>query len=137
MRTYSELCSNPTFDDRLEYCKLNGVVSEETFGFDRYLNQNFYKSTEWKRVRNQVIARDMGCDLGDRDRPIVGQILVHHLNPINPNDIKDSTDYLLNPEYLICVSKETHNRIHYGIESPEDKFICTERKPNDTCPWKK
>lgn len=135
IKTYSELISIPTFEERFQYLKLNGKVGESTFGFDRYLNQTFYKSDEWKRVRNEVIVRDMGCDLAIEDREIFGLILVHHMNPIVVEDIMHGTDFLLNPEFLICTSKNTHNAIHYGDESLLMDSVPIERRPGDTCPW--
>lgn len=136
IKTYSELIQLPTFEERFQYLKLSGTVGKETFGFDRYLNQNFYRSAAWKRVRDQVIVRDNGCDLGIDDRIIYGKILIHHMNPINDRDILDLTDILLNPEYLICVSHLTHNAIHYSDESllPREPIV---RFKNDTCPWKR
>lgn len=136
IKTYSELIQLPTFEERFQYLKLGGAVGKETFGFDRYLNQNFYRSAAWKRVRDQVIVRDNGCDLGIDDRIIYGKILIHHMNPINDRDILDLTDILLNPEYLICVSHLTHNAIHYSDESllPREPIV---RFKNDTCPWKR
>lgn len=136
IKTYSELIHLPTFEERFQYLKLSGAVGKETFGFDRYLNQNFYRSAAWKRVRDQVIVRDNGCDLGIDDRIIYGKILIHHMNPINDRDILDLTDILLNPEYLICVSHITHNAIHYSDESllPSEPIV---RFKNDTCPWKR
>lgn len=136
IRTYSELITLPTFEERFEYLKLNGRVAEETFGFDRYLNQQFYKSDVWIRLRNQVIIRDMGCDLGIEDREIFDRIIVHHMNPISKSDILNHTDILVNPEYLICTTKRTHDAIHYGNENILDVGI-VERSPNDTCPWKR
>ena len=136
IKTYSELIHLATFEERFQYLKLSGTVGKETFGFDRYLNQNFYRSAAWKRVRDQVIMRDNGCDLGIDDRIIYGKILIHHMNPINDRDILDLTDILLNPEYLICVSHITHNAIHYSDESllPSEPIV---RFKNDTCPWKR
>ena len=136
IKTYSELIQLPTFEERFQYLKLSGAVGKETFGFDRYLNQSFYRSAAWKRVRDQVIVRDNGCDLGIDDRIIYGKILIHHMNPINDRDILDLTDILLNPEYLICVSHLTHNAIHYSDESllPREPIV---RFKNDTCPWKR
>lgn len=137
LRTYSELILLPTFEERFQYLNLSGIVGEDTFGFDRYLNQKFYRSAEWRRIRDRVIVRDMGCDLGIEDRPIPGKILIHHMNPITDRDIRYATDLLLNPEYLICVSHITHNAIHYG---DEDLLIASTpivRTPYDTCPWKK
>lgn len=135
VRTYSELIKLQSFEERFEYLKLNGRVCEETFGFDRYINQVFYKSKEWRSVRDQVIIRDNGCDLALLDREIRGRILIHHMNPISKEDILRRSDMILNPEYLICTTKNTHNAIHYGdigllMKDP------IERKPNDTCPWK-
>ena len=137
IRTYSELKKLKTFKERFEYLRLDGRVGEETFGFDRYLNQMFYKSDEWKRVRNYVITRDNGCDLGIPDREIIDElILVHHMNPITKDDIINRSEWLLDPEYLICTIKNTHDAIHYGDENLlYDEPI--ERLPNDTCPWKK
>ena len=135
IRTYSELITLPTFEERYKYLQLSGFVGEETFGFDRYLNQNFYRSQEWKRIRDLVIIRDNGCDLGIEDREIFGKIIIHHMNPINIKDIRDVSDYLLNPEYLICTTHQTHNAIHYG----DDNLLVKgpiERSPNDTCLWK-
>jgi len=136
-RRYSELEKLNKFEERYEYLKLSGVVGEDTFGFDRYLNQKFYKSKEWKDVRNKVIARDNACDLGVEGRDLYGTIYVHHMNPIRVSDISKNTDVLLNPEYLICVSSDTHNAIHYGdLELLNRNQIIT-RESNDTCPWKK
>ena len=137
IRTYSELSKLKTFRERYEYLKLDGTVGEETFGFDRYINQMFYKSEEWKRIRNYVITRDNGCDLGISDRKIVDSvILVHHMNPITKEDIINKNEILLDPEYLITTIKSTHDAIHYGDESllAEDLVI---RSKNDTCPWKR
>lgn len=135
LRTYSELVLLPTFEERFEYLKINGTVGIDTFGFDRYLNQTFYKSVEWKRIRNKVIIRDNGCDLGIDGYEIYGRILIHHMNPITQDDIINRTDLLLNPEYLISVSLDTHNGIHYGDINQLLKEPIV-RKPNDTCPWK-
>lgn len=135
IRTYSELIQLPTFEERFDYLRLDGVVGKDTFGFDRYLNQQFYRSGEWKRIRNRVIVRDNGCDLGIDDYEIHGRILIHHMNPISIEDLQHMSDLLMNPEYLICVSHRTHNAIHYGDES----LIVTapiERTQNDTCPWR-
>lgn len=135
IRTYSELIQIPTFEERFEYLKLMGQVGNETFGFDRYLNQQFYRSKEWKDLRNHIFVRDNGCDLGVEGRDIYGRFLIHHMNPISIEDITDSTDYLLNPEFLITVTSNTHNAIHYGDRS----LLTTEpivRSKNDTCPWR-
>lgn len=135
IKTYSELIMMPTFEERFEYLKIGGRIGEQTFGSDRYYNQRFYRSSEWKRVRNEIILRDNGCDLGCPDRPIPGKIIIHHLNPIIIDDIDLGSEYLLNPDYLICVSHNTHNALHYGDKSllPKDPV---ERRPYDTCPWK-
>lgn len=135
IRTYSELIKLPTYEERYKYLQLKGTVGEETFGFDRYWNQNFYRSQEWKRIRDYVIIRDNGCDLGMEDRIIQGKIIIHHMNPISSRDIQNVSDYLMNPEYLICTTHQTHNAIHYGDEN----LLMTnpiERTANDTCPWK-
>jgi hypothetical protein len=137
IRTYSELSELQTYEERFEYLSLNGRVGEDTFGFDRYLNQQLYKSKEWKSVRDEVIIRDNGCDLGMEDYDIFGTIHVHHMNPLTSDDIINSTEYLLNPEYLICVSIDTHNAIHYGTKDYVNKNKLVTRKPNDHCPWKK
>ena len=122
--------------ERYEYLKLQGKVGADTFGFDRYLNQMLYHNPKWKAVRNQVILRDNGCDLGIEGYDIYGKILVHHMNPITKQDIEMESDFLFNPEYLICTAHITHNAIHYGDAS----LLITapiERSPNDTCPWKR
>lgn len=136
IRRYSELRLFPTFQERFEYLRLDGRVGAETFGFDRYINQRFYMSREWKRVRDLVIVRDNGFDLGVQDFPLQGKPLIHHMNPISVNDITDFTEFLLNPEYLICTCQITHNALHYGNEPPRQEFP-VERRKNDTCPWKK
>ena len=136
-RTYSELIFLPTFEERFEYLKLRGKIGEDTFGFDRWINQNFYRSKEWKRIRDQVILRDNGCDLACPDREIYGKAIIHHMNPVNIQDIVDATEYLLNPEFLICTTLETHNAIHYGDSSGLLRTKPTVRLPNDTCPWRK
>ena len=136
IRTYSELIRLPTFEERFRYLKLDGLVGKDTFGFDRYLNQEFYRSKEWKEVRDFVIVRDNGCDLSMDGYEIVGRIYIHHMNPISVNDIVHSSDFLLNPDYLICMSHNTHNAVHYG---DEDLLVTApvERRKNDTCPWKR
>ena len=136
IRTYSEIITLPTFEERFRYLKLDGDVGVETFGFDRYLNQAFYSSDEWKSIRNQVIIRDNGCDLGIEGREIYKRIIIHHMNPITKEDLLYKTEYLLNPEYLICTIKATHDAIHYGDENLLLKGPI-ERKPNDTCPWRR
>lgn len=134
--SYSELSKMPAFKDRLLYLKQNAHVGEDTFGFDRILNQQFYRSTVWRNLRNRIILRDNGCDLGVEGHEITGKIIIHHMNPIEPMDMNGNFEQLMNPEYLICVSMDTHNAIHYGRDT-EDKYELTERAPNDTCPWKK
>ena len=133
---YKDLSKLNTFEERFRYLKLSGKVGVEPFGFDRYLNQRFYKSAEWKRVRDTVIMRDNGCDLGIKDRVIFGKVLIHHMNPIAVTDLDNCSDILLNPDYLITVSLTTHNAIHFGDENLLIR-VPKERKPNDTCPWKK
>ena len=135
IRSYSELILLPTFEERFKYLQLNGRVGDDTFGFDRYINQNFYKSAEWKRIRDQIIIRDNGCDLALEGYEIYGRILIHHMNPITVKDVELSTEYLMNPEYLICVTHNTHNAIHYGNEKLLMKGPVVRTK-NDTCPWK-
>lgn len=135
IRSYSELRSLKTFEERFEYLKLNGKIGQDTFGFDRVFNQLFYKSKEWKAVRDKVIIRDNGCDLGIEGREIYGRILIHHMNPISLEDIQKNTEFLMNPEYLITTNHSTHNAIHYGDENLIIKAPI-ERKRFDTCPWK-
>lgn len=135
IKTYSELILLPTFEERFKYLQLNGRVGDDTFGFDRYINQNFYRSAEWKRIRDLVIMRDNGCDLALEGYEIYGRILIHHMNPITVKDVELSTEYLMNPEYLICVTHNTHNAIHYGDEKLINKGPVVRTK-NDTCPWK-
>lgn len=137
IRTYSELSKLKTFKERYEYLRLDGIVGEDTFGFDRYLNQAFYKSKEWKDIRRQVIIRDSGCDLAVKDREIYGHIIIHHMNPIKQLDILNATEFLLDPEYLITTTLDTHNAIHYGNDSLVTHTQPIERSKNDTCPWRK
>lgn len=135
IKRYSELILLPTFEERYKYLQLNGIIGDETFGFDRYINQMFYRSQEWKQVRDYVIVRDNGCDLGVEGHEIRGKILIHHMNPIGIKDIQQVNKFLLDPEYLITTMLSTHNAIHYGDES----LLVTdpiERSKNDTCPWK-
>lgn len=134
-RSYSELEKLKSFYDRFEYLRIGGRVGRETFGSDRYLNQNFYRSRTWKSVRNLVIARDGGWDLGVEGFHVTGPIYVHHMNPLEVDTILHDIETALNPEYLITVSMNTHNAIHYGDASllPKDPVI---RRPNDTIPWK-
>lgn len=134
-RCYSELSKLKTFEERLEYLKLDGTVGDETFGYDRYLNQQFYRSVEWRRIRNQVIVRDLGCDLGIEGYDIHGRILIHHMNPVGVEDVLHHSQNLVDPEFLIAVSHQTHNAIHYG--NTETVTVSPiERTTNDTCPWK-
>lgn len=135
MKTYSNLITLATFADRFEYLSLGGAVGKETFGGSRRLNQVFYKSSVWREVRDYVITRDNGCDLGIPDRPISGAIYIHHINPITKDDILYRRKCLLDPENLICVSYNTHQAIHYGDVGLTIPDI-VERYPNDTCPWK-
>lgn len=136
IRTYSELSSLQSFEDRYEYLRLRGTIGIDTFGFDRVFNQMFYASKEWKRIREQIIIRDNACDLGVDGYDIPGRILIHHMNPIELSDIQNCTDFLLNPEYLITVSHATHNAIHYGTNKSV-RSVPVERTRNDTCPWKR
>lgn len=136
IKTYSELIALPTFEERFEYLRLDGSVGEQTFGFDRYINQLFYQSYEWKKIRDFVIIRDNGCDLGMDGHDIPGKILIHHMNPITINDIQTRSEFLLNPDYLISTTHITHNAIHYGDERLLAKGPI-ERTKYDTCPWRR
>lgn len=136
IKTYSELITIPTFEERYRYLRIGGRVGEETFGFDRYLNQVFYRSQEWRSIRDFVIVRDNGCDLGIEGREIPSRIIVHHMNPLTMDDLINRTEFLLDPEYLICTVKGTHDAIHYGDESLLIKAP-VERRKNDTCPWRR
>lgn len=136
LKRYSELLNLHTFEDRFDYLKLNGSVGADTFGFDRYLNQKFYSSPEWKSIRRQVILRDNGCDLGINGLEICGRIYIHHMNPITVEDFKNDSMLILSPEYLISVSLDTHNAIHYGNKNYAANKLPIERRPGDTCPWK-
>jgi hypothetical protein len=135
IRTYSELITLPTFEERYQYLRLEGRVGADTFGFDRIFNQRFYTSSEWRSVRNHVILRDNGCDLGVEGYEIHGRIIIHHLNPVTLEDIERNVAKLLDPEYLISTTHDTHNAIHYGDESLIVKPPI-ERSRNDTCPWR-
>lgn len=135
IKTYSELITLPTFEERFEYLQLKGTVGQETFGFDRYLNQILYNSKEWKHLRNKIIVRDNGCDLALEGFDIHGRILIHHINPITIEDAIKRRETIFDPENLVCVTHNTHNAIHYGDKS----LLITEpieRRANDTCPWK-
>lgn len=136
VKSYSEMIALPTFIERYRYLQLGGRVGEETFGFDRWLNQKFYKDPEWLSVRDKVIIRDNGCDLGMEGHEIYGKILVHHINPITKEDILRRSRTLFDPENLICTIKNTHDAIHYGDESLLI-IAPTIRTRNDTCPWKR
>ena len=134
IRTYSELRRLKSFGDRFNYLSLKGIVGENTFGFDRWINQRFYRSNEWKRVRGHVIVRDNGCDLGIEGHEIYTDLLVHHMNPVSLQDITDGLEWILDPNYLISTSLQTHNAIHYGDESllPRGPIV---RQPGDTKLW--
>ena len=135
LRTYTELIQLKTFKERYDYLRLGGIVGQNTFGFDRYLNQRFYKSPEWQQIRRDVIIRDEGRDLAMEGYELHGNIYVHHMNPVSIQDLVDVNEWILNPEYLVCASKRTHDAIHFGDESllPE---LPKERTLNDMCPWK-
>lgn len=135
IRTYTDLIAIPTFVERFEYLKLMGSVGADTFGYDRYLNQIFYTTREWRHLRDQVILRDMGRDLAMEGYEIHGKIYIHHLNPISKDDIIERSEYLMNPEFLVCTSFETHNAIHYG-NADNLRSVPIERRAHDTCPWK-
>lgn len=145
LKTYSELIQLSTFEERLEYLRFHGRVGKDTFGFDRFLNQDFYLSREWKIFRNHIIVRDKGCDMGLPGYPLTDwimvngkrirvKIIVHHINPLTKEQILDHSSILFNPENAITVSMATHNFIHYGDYTPKP---FQDRSPNDTCPWKK
>lgn len=133
-RSYRELRRIQSYEERFEYLSLRGHVGIETFGFDRYLNQNFYRSVEWKQIRHEVIVRDGGFDMGHEEYPISGKVIIHHMNPLTPDDIKHSTDLLFDLDNLISVSHDTHNAIHYGDASLLRKPYVP-RRPGDTTLW--
>lgn len=136
IKSYSELIKIPSFIERYRYLKIGGQVGEETFGYDRYLNQILYRSSEWKRFRRDIIIRDNGCDLACDGYEIIGKVLIHHIDPITVRDIELRDPKIFDPENVISVTLNTHNAIHYGDES----LLITEplvRTPNDTCPWKR
>lgn len=135
MRTYQELIWLSTFLERFQYLQLHGLVGKATFGFDRWLNQRLYRSYEWQKVRRDVILRDNGCDLACPGHELDRRVFVHHMNPISVNDIAERMDLVLNPDYLVTVSFETHQAIHYGDESLLP-LLSADRHPNDTCPWR-
>ena len=134
-RTYSQVILLPNFNARFEYLKLNGIVSEITFGNHRYLNQSLYASYDWKRVRRKVIIRDDACDLADPERPIVGRVLIHHIEPITIDDILEHRKCVFDMDNLICVSFDTHNALHYSDANLLPKPYIS-RSINDTCPWR-
>lgn len=137
IRTYSELITLESFKERYEYLRLYGKVGAETFGIDRYLNQMFYRSKQWRALRDRIIVRDNGCDLGIPGYDIpYKKVFIHHMNPIKVDDILSVTEYLMDPEYLICVSKTTHDAIHYGKQEGPITWKPAIRTPNDTCPWR-
>lgn len=135
IRTYSELLTFKTFMDRYNYLKLSGRVGVETFGFDRYLNQMLYRSKRWKELRPKIISRDSACDMAMEDYDISDRIIIHHMNPISIEDIENERDDIFNPEFLVCVSPNTHNAIHFGDDKKLPKPII-KRQPNDMCPWR-
>lgn len=135
-RTYSDLSKLKSFEERFNYLKLDGAVGEETFGFDRYLNQALYSSKEWKHIKNQVIIRDEGCDLGISGNKINRKAIIHHMNPITREQIENRDPEIFNPEYLITVSHSTHNAIHYGDKDLLARQAPVERKQGDTVPWR-
>lgn len=135
IRRYSELKRFKTFDERFEYLRIGGIVGESVFSFDRYLNQALYTSKRWRLLRNEIIIRDNACDLGIEGYDILDKIIIHHMNPITRDQIREPDESMFDPEYLICVSNQTHQAIHYGDSSllPRGPVV---RRPNDTCPWK-
>lgn len=135
-KSYSEMSMLYSFEERFNYLKLHGQVGMDTFGYDRFMNQDFYRSAEWARTRSYIIARDNGCDLGIPNNPIFGKVIVHHINPISQDDIIHHPEKLFDPENLICISMDTHNALHYGDDSILNKNKMANRRPNDTCPWK-
>lgn len=137
IKTYSELITFDSFEDRYDYLKLDGKVAHETFGAHRWLNQNLYTSSKWKRIRREILIRDNGCDLALEGYDIDGKVFIHHINPITIDDIRNDSYNLYDPENLVCVSKRTHDMLHYG--NPGDRVYSSviERTPNDTCPWRR
>lgn len=134
IKTYSDLIKIPDFRSRFNYLRLDARVADPTFGFDRYLNQRFYTSTEWKKFRRDIILRDEGYDLAHKDFPIQGRIIIHHLNPIRPEDLENDIDLLMDPNNVVCVSNDTHNAIHFGVDDiVRSDYV--ERRPGDTTLW--
>ena len=134
-RRYSEIRQLTNLKDRFEYLRIGGIVGDSTFGFNRYLNQTLYTTKRWRSVRDSVIIRDNGCDMGLEDYPIFGPVVIHHMNPMTIDDIVEGREWVFDPEYLICVSDRTHRAIHYGDENLLPKGL-VQRSPDDTCPWK-
>lgn len=135
IRTYSELITLPTFEERFNYLRLDGEVGKATFGYDRYLNQILYNSPEWRRFRQEIIIRDNGCDLACEGYEIGSRALIHHINPITVEDIEKRNQSIFDPENVITTIHNTHNAIHYG----DERLLITspiERSKNDTCPWR-
>lgn len=135
LRTYKELSRLASFKERYDYLRIGGEVGAMTFGWERYINQMLYHSKKWRKARDMVIIRDEGCDLAHQDFEIRDQIIVHHMNPLTPEDIEEDCDYIYDPDLLICTSRNTHNAIHYGDVSLLPK-LPIERRPWDTCPWR-
>lgn len=137
-KSYSELITYSTFEDRLNYLMLHGKVGFDTFGFDRYLNQGFYRSEEWRQIKSQIIVRDLGCDLGIRgfEIPDGVSVFIHHINPIDVEDVKNHNPIILDPENLITTTFKTHQLIHYGVKDNPFPRLVLDREPNDTCPWR-
>lgn len=136
IRTYTELSRLATFEDRYDYLRLGGIVGKSSWGFDRYLNQAFYRSPQWRSARDRVIIRDAGCDLGIEDRAIFDRVIIHHMNPLTMEDIEERRDEIFDPEFLICVTHNTHLAIHFGDESQLIR-LPPERMPGDTLLWRK
>lgn len=133
-RSYTELMRLSSFDERFRYLSLRGRVGEQTFGYERPLNQRFYSSAEWRNIRHHVVARDLNCDLGIEGYDIYQRSYIHHMNPLTPDQIRHGHDNLFNPEFLITVTHQTHNAIHYGDEKQlPRRFV--EREPGDTLLW--
>ena len=135
-KTYLEMLELPTYEERVNYLRLDGIVGADTFGHDRYLNQILYHTPEWKKIRYEVINRDAACDLALSDYPMFDHVVVHHINPITVEMILNRDPAVFDLNNLVCVSERTHNSIHYGTEGP-NSMVPVERKKNDTCPWRK
>ena len=136
-KTYSELSSIDSYEERFNYLKCNSGIGIDTFGYDRYLNQAFYSSKEWKDFRHRIIVRDNGCDMGHPEHPISRAITIHHLNPITKEDVVNRSPCLFDPENVVCVSDLTHKLIHYGNQNGVKEININNRSKDDTCPWKK